>query len=203
MALNSAPVQERRRFPRGEGSPRVAINLLQPNESIAVDSVNFSEGGFCLRLQELLEVRSLVRLQVTPERGAAKTRPVECMARVAWVIQRLDLRDIPPFLYDVGIEFVDPPTLLRQFLARSGAPLSVLKRRPGAQERQLEPALLHGRRFAPTLERDPAHAPHWHLVVVVDGVPCHSGRYPSERAALAEWDKFKRRQSRAVKRPVG
>jgi hypothetical protein len=121
---------------------------------------------------------------------------MECTGRVAWVIQRLDLRDIPPFLYDVGIEFVDPPPLLRQFIARNGgAPL--IKRRAQATERHLEPAILHGRCFTPRLTREHGPGLPWHLVVAVDGVPCHSGRHASERAAVADWEAFRRRQAKS------
>ena len=119
---------------------------------------------------------------------------MECTARVAWVIQRLDLRDIPPFLYDVGIEFVDPPAVLRRLLAR-GAGLTVL-RTQAVRARTLESAVVRGRWFVPRLERESNHPPRWHLVISVDGVACFSARYPSERAAMLAWAQFKRRQAR-------
>jgi len=129
MTLTSPPIEERRAFVRNEPPPQLAINLLQARRSIIADSVNFSEGGLCLRLRELLEVRSLVRLQVSSflrenEPLRAKTdalrgrRAVQCTGRVAWVIQRLDLRDSPPFLYDVGIEFVKAPPMLKRLMSQ-------------------------------------------------------------------------------------
>jgi len=197
VPLHTAPAQERRRYPREALAPRFSINLLQTDDAVEVDSINFSQGGLCLRLQGLLEVRSLVRLQLTPQGSSAvRPRAMECTGRVAWVIQRLDLRDIPPFLYDIGVEFVDPPPLLRHFLARNGG-APPLKRRPQIRERMLEPALIRGRRFTPRLTREQSQALPWHLVVEVDGVPCHSGHHPSERTAVAAWEAFRRRQAKS------
>ena len=177
---------------------------------MTINSVNLSEGGLCARLDELqdpLEVRSLVRLQLTPARGGAAehranernspvrlARSVECTGRVAWVIQRLDLRSTPPFPFDVGIEFVDPPHVLRQFLNQR-SDVTPLKGQT-VREKRLESAVIRGRHFIPRLEREPNHSPHWHLIVSVDGTPCFSGHYPSDRAAVAAWATFKRRQAK-------
>ncbi len=197
-------LQERRRSPRSEVTPRWAINLLKPEGVVAANSVNFSRGGLCLRLQERLEVRSLVKLQLTANRlRTTKTgRPVQCTGRVAWVIQRLDLRDAPPFLFDVGIEFVDPPATLRQALARRGGALTSLKGRP-VSHKLLESATIRSRCFIPRLEAVVNHPLRWHLVVSVDGVPCFSGHYPSEREATSAWTQFKRRQMKGRKSSAG
>lgn len=190
-------LQERRRFARSEFPSRVAINFLQPHAFVGADNVNVSKGGLCLRLQEMLEVRSLVRLQLTSEGDGSMRgqRAVECTGRVAWVIQRLDLRTSPPFLYDVGIEFVDPPQVLRQLLAREGSEVRTPKKGT-AHVRGIEPALIRGRHFTPHLQHDAPQPLRWHLVITVDGTPCFSGRYASEHAALAAWGKFKRQQAR-------
>lgn len=203
--VSSAPsVQERRRFDRQEGPPRLAINLLRTNQSIAADSINVSQGGLCLRVQEELEVRSLVRLQLAPASGPSEdrrptARPVTCTGRVAWVIQRLDLRQGPPFLFDVGIEFVDPPPILRQFMARQGiapsAPTPKVAAAPAAVK-ILESAIVRGRTFIPRLERNVRQMSPWHLVVTVDGIPCFSEHFTSERAAVEAWARFKRRQAK-------
>ena len=209
MALTT-PVQERRQSPRSDALPRFGIQLLQPQGLIAVSSVNLSEGGLCVRLDDLhdpLEVRSLVRLQLTPARTGASehrggernsgrylSKRVECTGRVAWVIQRLDLRSSPPFPFDVGIEFVDPPPALRQFLAQRSE-VSPPKGR-AVREKRLESVVIRGRHFIPRLEREPTHSPHWHLIVSVAGTPCFSGHYPSDQAAMAAWITFKRRQAR-------
>jgi hypothetical protein len=163
---------------------------------MTINSVNLSEGGVCVRLDDMhdpLEVRSLVRLQLTPTRVGMSKR-VECTGRVAWVIQRLDLRSTPPFSFDVGIEFVDPPHVLRQFLNQR-SDVTPLKGRT-VREKRLESAVIRGRHFIPRLEREPNHAPHWHLIVSVDGTPCFSGHYPSDRAAVTAWATFKRRQAK-------
>lgn len=177
---------------------------------MTINSVNLSEGGVCVRLDDMqdpLEVRSLVRLQLTPTRvgmsesragdrssGLRLSKRVECTGRVAWVIQRLDLRSTPPFSFDVGIEFVDPPHVLRQFLNQRSE-ITPLKGRT-VREKRLESAVIRGRHFIPRLEREPNHAPHWHLIVSVDGTPCFSGHYPSDRAAVTAWATFKRRQAK-------
>ena len=66
MAVTTSPVQERRSFVRSEFPPRFGINLLEPQRPVLADGLNVSEGGLCLRVEETLEVRSLVRLQITP-----------------------------------------------------------------------------------------------------------------------------------------
>ena len=193
MALKTL-TQERRRFPRSAAGARLSIHFVHPRTA-SVSHVNYSEGGFCLRVDEALEVRSLIRLQVAGARaGEGQRRPIECTGRVAWVIQRMDLRSIPPFLFDIGIEFVDPPLLLRRLIAqRSGAAPAQGRRAPG---RTLDGAVIRGRQFVPRLEREAGHPAHWHLVVSVDGAPCFSSRYPSERAALSAWGQFQRQQAK-------
>ena len=207
MTVTSPALQERRKFFRNDGSSPIAINLLHSNRSVLANSVNFSEGGLCLRVQETLEVRSLIRLQLTPARphtkragafgaGARWQHPLQCTGRVTWVVQRLDLRGNPPFLFDVGIEFVDPPPILRQFLAQRGGRLG-LARPPAVTNKSLAPALIRSRQYVPRLERssNPALG-RWHLVIAIDGVPCFSEHYPSERVAVAAWATFKRQQAR-------
>lgn len=195
MAIKMA-LPERRRFTREACPARLAVNLLKP-QLLAVNNVNCSDGGFCLRLEQALEVKSLVRLQVAAEgaRSLKGRRGVECAGRVAWVMQRMDLRSMPPFLFDVGIEFIDPPPILRQLITSQGGQLAALKH-SGGKEKLLELAVLHGRQYLPRLERDTQHAKRWHLIVSVDGAPCFSGHYASERMALIAWVQFKRQQAR-------
>src|SRR3989338_6777358 len=105
MALKTL-TQERRRFPRSAVAARLSVNLVHPRTA-SVSHVNYSEGGLCLRLDEALEVRSLIRFQVAPAKSGERPkspRLIECTGRVAWVIQRMDLRSMPPFLFDIGIE---------------------------------------------------------------------------------------------------
>lgn len=190
MATTPTLLAERRKFLRGALPARFLVHLARATRSITAEGVNFSEGGLCLRLREALDVRSSVQLRFTPARARAMT----CAGRVAWVIQRLDLRDQPPYVFDTGVEFVNPPPVLRR-LATHGADLEALKQRASPQ-RMLEPFLTRGRSFLPKLERNSSRPPRWHLVVSVDSVPCFSAHYPSERAAIAAWAKFKRQQAR-------
>lgn len=191
MALTSTAVQDRRRFTRGESPGRFEVNLLRPSGRIPAESVNVSEGGLCVRLEEMLEVRSLVQLQLTS--SAARARPVRCTGRVTWVMQRLDLRASPPFLFDAGIELINPPPPLRQLAAPSAG---AGKRQPATHHKTLDAAVVRGRAFHPRLERVPGQVGRWHLVVTVDGVPCFSEHFPSERAAAEGWVRFKRQQAK-------
>lgn len=187
--LTAAPTQERRKFLRGEASPRLAITLLEPR--LAANHVNISEGGLCLRLAEHLEVRSLVQLEIVPERAP---RSLQCTGRVSWVMQRLDLRATPPFLFDIGIEFVNPPRALRQWFALPG-----LSRTAGSAQ-LLASAVIRGRVFTPQVERSDGRTGRWHLVVSVGSVPCFSQHYPSKQAAARGWATFRRQQARTGKR---
>ena len=191
MARTATTIQERRRFTR-HGALHCSVDLLRSPGSVTAESVNVSEGGLCIRLDQMLEVRSLVQLQLTPYR---KSRPMACRGRVTWVMQRLDLRDMPPLLFDTGIEFVSPSPSLRQFLIRQGVELMATKRE-SVRRTQLEPAVIHGRTFVPRLEHTATRPSRWHLVVSVDGVACFSEHVPSERAAVTAWTKFRRRQAK-------
>src|SRR3989338_3876527 len=153
MAFTSTAVQDRRRFSRVEVPPRLAVDLLQSDHRLTVDAVNISEAGLCLRLEERLEVRSLVNLQLTPPRSGAvrNVRAIRCEGRVAWVIQRLDLRDEAPYLFDVGIEFADPPAFLRRLvIGRGSRPVSRL---PAAHTVPPASAVLRGRGYVQRPER--------------------------------------------------
>jgi hypothetical protein len=191
MPVKSA-VRERRRFLRALQPTHVNVNLLEPRTTSPVTHVNHSEGGLCLRLEEPLEVRSLVRLQVSAE-GAEEhsDRAPEITGRVAWVVQRLDLRNAPPFLFDVGIEFTRPSRLHALTVTQTAA---VLARSPRNRVRALDATTIAGRVFMPGLEREAAAR--WHLVISVEGVPCFSGRYATEREALTAWAAFQRQQAR-------
>lgn len=195
-AASVSVVEERRRSPRNAPPPRFGVNLLQPTGGVVtVDSLNVSERGLCVRLAEVLEVRSLVRLQLASPEGHAiqGSWPVECTGRVAWVIQRLDLRPEPPFVFDVGLEFVDPPPPLRRWLLQQGLEAVVAKPK-GSPPQAVEPVTIRDRQFVPRLTREAARPPRWHLVVLVDDAPCFSARFPSERSALEAWDAFQRQQ---------
>jgi hypothetical protein len=192
MAFASTAVQDRRRFARLEAPSSLAVDLVQSDRRLAVDAVNVSHAGLCLRLEERLEVRSLVNLQVTTAHAA---RPVRCEGRVAWVIQRLDLRETPPYLFDVGIEFANPPSFLRR-LTGSRVQRQAARALAAVRLVPIEPVRIRGREFIPRLERTPGVKPEWHLIVLVEGIPCFGERFLSERAARAGWESFRRRQAR-------
>lgn len=195
--------KERRQFTRAAWPAAVGINLLQPSGVGPIDRVNVSEGGLCLRLPAMLEVRSLVRLQLTPGNSlAGRSRRMECTGRVAWVTQRLDLRDMPPYLFDIGIEFVNLPKSVRRWLLQQEGRPAGTGRRPGvAQDARLTPVVARGRWFTPRIASDGARQARWHLIITVDETPCFSRRYPTEREALAAWERFRRGQCRGSRTP--
>lgn len=184
---------DRRRIPRVGFRTRVEINLLHPPSRLEANSVNLSEGGICVRSQESLEISSRVRMRLFPTEAK---RPLMCAGRVAWVVQRLDLRDIPPFLYDVGLEFVDPSPALRQLAAQAGIVLKAADRR-ALRASALQTAVIHGRHYIPKLEKEASSSAPWHLIVRVEGAPCFSHRYPSQRDAIQSWERFKRQTTRS------
>ena len=198
MALTSTALAERRKFARQALPSRFTVRLLQANRP-AAEGVNVSEGGVCLRLRQMLEVRSLVRLLVTPANGGRGRRPVRCTGRVTWVMQRLDIRGTPPFVFDTGIEFVDPPRSLWQVVVPGGAGPPLQGR--NTRSPKAAPTAIRGREYLPRLERGAGSPARWHLVILAEGVPCFSEHYPSERAALAGWARFKRQQARRGGRP--
>ncbi len=191
MASTSTTVQERRRFTR-HGALRCSVDLLQPHGPVTAESVNVSEGGLCIRLDQMLEVRSLVQLQLIPDRTS---RPMACRGRVTWVMQRLDLRNMPPLLFDTGIEFINPSPSLRQFLSRQGVEL-ISAKSASTRQKRLEPSVIRGRTFVPRLDHTATRPSGWHLVVSVDGMACFSEHFPSERTAVTAWTTFKRRQAK-------
>ena len=188
MAIKTIP--ERRRVPRIDFQGRVEVDQFQARSHLQASSVNFSESGLCFRLQQALDVRSRVKLRLFAVMGK---RPVECAARVAWVVQRLDLRDAPPFVYDVGVEFIDPPPRVRTLAAKAGVtgkPLGM----PMVAERGpvLQSVTVNDRCYMPHLNRESSTANRWHLVVTIDDVPCFSQRFASTRDAVSSWERFKR-----------
>ena len=197
MALGT--LQDRRRIARIEFQGRVELDAAHLPTRLEASSLNLSEGGICVRLRESLEIRLPVTLRLFAQ---PRSRPVECSGRVAWVVQRLDLRDAPPFLYDVGVEFVKPSTRLRQFASRLGVTLKpsptigIATRSNEAGKRSmpstLQPATINGRCYEPRVVQEPSLGNQWHLIVVVEGVPCFSHRYASAREAIESWKHFKR-----------
>lgn len=192
-----ASFKERRESSRAAWPADVAIQLLEPSGLAPIDHVNVSEGGLCLRLPAMLEVRSLIRFQLVS--GAARTtnrlRPTACTGRVAWVTQRLDLRNMPPYLFDIGVEFVKPPRFLAQWLSQK----SQTGRENGEAEsnaKRLSAVTIRGRRLVPRIMRDGEKPNPWHFIVSVDDSPCFSQRFSSESAAFAAWQQFQRKQAR-------
>lgn len=186
--LTSVPTQERRTAPRVPFHGSVTLEVLDSTLRVETQAVNLSERGLCLRVQEALDINSRLRMQL---RDLQRKRPLACQGRVSWVVQRLDLREAAPFIYDVGIEFVDPPDLLRRLASRLGLALVVPVARNGSG-RTLQPAMIRSRLHVPRLTNEPGAAKRWHLVISIDDAPCFSRRYATSAEALEAWRRFKR-----------
>lgn len=197
MAVKTA--EERRQTGRVQLQGRVEIAVAHRATPVSGNSVNLSEGGLCVRLEESLDVKSPVTLKLFPQPRSGhpatlRSRPVECAGRVAWVVQRSDLRAAPPFVYDVGVEFVRTSARLRQVASKLG----VVVRAPlgAAKPTSLDPVTARGRTYEPRVLH--AASPHgaWHLVIQADGAPCLSRHFTSEREAVAGWNQYKRQLRR-------
>ena len=208
MALKT--LDEHRRTGRVDFQGRVELDVPHRAVRLEGNSLNLSQGGVCLRMRESLEVKVPVTLRLFTQ---SRQRPLQCLGRVSWVVQRLDLRDIPPFLYDVGVEFVRPPAHLRQLASRVGLTMRDLSVRPIThvggvagklvKHSSLQPAAIRSRSYEPRLVHELGAQTCWHLVVKVDGAPCFSQRYASEREGLQAWNQFKRQMARRPTREVG
>ncbi len=195
--MPSAITEERRRLTRVDFQGRVEINPLEPLTNgrplfFQANSLNLSEGGVCVRLEQELAIHSRVAMRIL---ASPRRQPLACHGRVAWVIQRLDLRTDPPFLYDIGVEFINPPVRLRQFASRLGLVLKPASR-VSATQKGLQPVIANGRRYVPQLQQDDSANRRWHLVVTVEGAPCFSQRYATRQEALAAWREFQRQRRR-------
>ena len=186
--LTPAPAQERRTSPRVPFHGSVTLEVLNSPQRVETQAVNVSERGLCLRVQESLDINSRLRMEL---REQQRKRPLACQGRVSWVVQRPDLSGATPFIYDVGIEFIDPPDLLRRMAARLGLSLAVPAARHDTSGRTLRPAEIHHRLHVPHLTHEPGTSKRWHLVISVDGAPCFSRRYGSSQEALEAWRRFK------------
>ena len=204
MTINTLEQSDRRRIPRIDFERRVELEAPQWSGRVEANSVNLSEAGLCVRLQALLDIHAPVTLRLFAEPHG---RPLQCGGRVAWVVQRLDLRDAPPFVYDVGLEFVNPPSRLRQFASRIGvtlksSPRLLLGAKGGVKRLTgglLPPAILHGRTYDALVLHERLPESRWHLIIKADGVPCLSHRYETEHAALEAWKQFKRQETLSMK----
>jgi len=195
MALKTLSVErERRKSPRLGLQGRVEIDVLPSQIRLEADPVNLSEAGICLRMEETLEISSQVRLRLFLD---TLQRPVECGGRIAWVVQRLDLRTVAPFLYDVGIEFINPPSRLQRLGVRAGTPPKAAPTRV-VKRAHLESIMVKNRCYTPRLTEEPSPNGRWHLIVTVDGTPCFSHRYATEKNAVAAWQQVKRQPNKLV-----
>lgn len=183
-----ASTDERRQAGRVRLQGRVELAVAHKPTPVAGNTVNLSEGGLCVRVEESLDVKSPVTLKLFAQ---PRSRPVECAGRVAWVVQRLDLRTAPPFLYDIGVEFVRTSAQLRQVASKLGVAVRARSGR-AAKPTRLDPVAARGRMYEPRVLHAASPQGAWHLVVKADGAPCLSRHFTTERGAVEGWEQFKR-----------
>ncbi|GEM_PF-4461714 len=111
----TAPVEEKRQFPRVTCEGQVFLRTEERFEPIACTPQNVSIGGVCVRLEAMLEIGAEVDVQLVLPQFA---QPLACHGRVCWTTARMDLCDEPPIPYDVGIEFLNVSIPLRETLRR-------------------------------------------------------------------------------------
>ena len=97
---------------------------------------NVSIGGICLRLEEDVELRSEVEVELV---AANLPQPLHCHGRVNWTTARLDVRAQPPIPYDVGIEFIGLSSELREELQRA---IEVFRQRAIVTPSSNEPVII-------------------------------------------------------------
>lgn len=108
------PSEEKRQFPRAPFEGQALIRTERHATFIPCEPRNVSLGGMCLRLNEDVELRSEVDVQLV---AASSAQPIECHGRVNWTTARLDVQPHAPVPYDVGIEFVGVSPQIRAALA--------------------------------------------------------------------------------------
>ena len=157
---------------------------------------DLSEGGLSVRLNERFDLHTVVRMRLSPPRARA---PVECLGRVAWTTARMDLVAEPPYPYDMGIEFVKVPALIRRQLTSACQHLRQRQQPPTAVPK-LRPVLIGGQRYTPSLTYEGIPRPAWHLIVRAEDVACFAQRFGTAAAAVAGWKTFRQgRESSATK----
>ena len=172
---------------------------------ISGEGRDLSEGGLCVRLPERFDLHTVVRVRLVAERLRAALQatvasigraPVECVGRVAWTTARMDLAPEPPYPYDIGIEFVKLPPLIRRQLTLTYERLQ--QRQPQSPSPRLKPARIGGHVYDAVITREPTTDLPWHLVVRTESVPCYGARFQTAAKAAAGWDAFRRHRAAAT-----
>jgi c-di-GMP-binding flagellar brake protein YcgR len=87
----------RREFPRADYPCKIVVFQKGKKDSFTTHTENIGAGGVCVILEKQLEKFSPVELSLYLEDGQ---EPIECDARVVWVVKR-------ERLFDLGVEFLD------------------------------------------------------------------------------------------------
>ena len=109
------PSAEKRQYLRAPFDGQTLIRTERHVGFVPCEPRDVSMGGICLRLEEDVDLRSEVDVQLV---GAPLPQPIQCHGRVNWTTARLDVRSQPPIPYDVGIEFIGLSPQLRAALQR-------------------------------------------------------------------------------------
>ena len=202
--MNTIMEAERRQSLRLPYAGSVEIEASASGGWISGHGRNLSQDGLSVRLNKRFDLHTVVRMRLLPstdpEAAVRRSRaPVECVGRVAWTTARMDLVAQPPYPYDVGIEFVTVPALIRRQLAITYEHLRRRQQPPTAVPR-LRPALIGGQWYRPSLTYEGVPRSAWHLIVRAESVPCFAQRFDTATKAVAGWKAFRQgRKSSATK----
>lgn len=185
--MNTLVETDRRQSARLAYDGPVEIETFACSGWVSGHGRDLSEGGLSVRLNEHFDLHTVVRMRLSPPRARG---PVECLGRVAWTTARMDLVTQPPYPYDVGIEFVKVPAVIRRQLA---ATYEHLRRRaqPPTPVPHVRTASIGGQQYTPVLTYEGIPRPAWHLIVQAEGVPCFAQRFATASEAVAGWQTFR------------
>ena len=187
--MNTLMDTERRQSLRLPFDGPVEVETTSRAGWISGQGRDLSEGGLSIRLNERFDLHTVVRVRLAPPQ--ART-PVECLARVAWTTARMDLAAEPPYPYDVGIEFVKVPSMIRRQIALAYEHLR--QQPPPSPTPHLRPAIIGGQTYLPSVTYESVPQPMWHLIVRSDGVPCYAQRFRTSKETVASWQSFKQQR---------
>ena len=200
--MNTIMEAERRQSLRLPYEGAVEIETSASGGWISGHWRDLSQGGLSVRLNERFDLHTVVRMRLLPsadpDAPVRRSRaPMECVGRVAWTTARMDLAAQPPYPYDVGIEFVKVPALIRRQLALTYEHLRHRQQPPTALPR-LRPVLIGGQWYRPSLTYEGVPRSAWHLIVQAEGVPCFAQRFDTATEAVAGWKTFRQGRESSV-----
>ena len=92
----------KRKFPRYAIAIELNVALDERVTYVAVQTENIGVGGLCFLFDRYIDPFRLISLRMPLEDGRV---PIECNARVTWVVEKHAI-DNSPTQFDIGVEFL-------------------------------------------------------------------------------------------------